>query len=222
MAESAQFPNTSMRGNRCSSIPTELSPTLADLAGAVRRIRQSDGLSQQDAAYRGDLDRGHFAQIERGEKNVRFKTLVILATSLQRTPTALILAAEQLARYRDDLGAGPAAGLAPDWTPPTALALARTLRRLRVGVKASTTELAASTGVSFGAISAIERGLREPMWRTMCALSVGLDLRLWEFATAVEQDHATGDRAQTQTTDAPTPPIRVAVGSDRGEESTCQ
>lgn len=66
------------------------------LGRAVRALRESAGLSQEDLATRCGLHRTYVGGIERGERNVSFGNLVKLARALGVEPSRLLADAEAL------------------------------------------------------------------------------------------------------------------------------
>lgn len=55
---------------------------LLALGAEIRRTRQAVGMSQEELAYKADLDRSYVGGIERGEHNVAIMSLVKLAKAL--------------------------------------------------------------------------------------------------------------------------------------------
>ncbi len=55
---------------------------LVRLGNAIREIRKAKGFSQEELAYKAQVDRSYVGGIERGERNVSFITLVKLAQCL--------------------------------------------------------------------------------------------------------------------------------------------
>ena len=62
----------------------------ANLAKNLRRLRQQQGLSQEEFALRCRLHRTYIGAIERGERNVTLKTLELIARFLGGDPIDLI------------------------------------------------------------------------------------------------------------------------------------
>ena len=58
------------------------SPEHAALGRAIREVRRSAGISQEDLADRSRLHRTYVGGIERGERNVSFGNLLKLANAL--------------------------------------------------------------------------------------------------------------------------------------------
>jgi transcriptional regulator with XRE-family HTH domain len=71
---------------------------LAVLGGVIRRERRARGLSQESLAALAGLSRAFVGEIERGEVNLSFSTLVALADGLN------ISAATVVADYERDAG----------------------------------------------------------------------------------------------------------------------
>jgi transcriptional regulator with XRE-family HTH domain len=62
----------------------ELAGLLARLADNVRRLRESKfpDLSQEEVAEEADLHRTQWGKIERGQRDPRFSTLLVMASTL--------------------------------------------------------------------------------------------------------------------------------------------
>lgn len=58
------------------------SAELLALGAEIKSSRQAIGMSQEELAYRADLDRSYVGGIERGEHNVALMSLVKLAKAL--------------------------------------------------------------------------------------------------------------------------------------------
>ena len=65
-------------------------PALVALGEALRRIRQTKGVSQERLALAAEVDRSYVGRIERGDNNVAVLTLVKLAAALEITVTELM------------------------------------------------------------------------------------------------------------------------------------
>ena len=59
-----------------------MSSSLRELGARVQRERKKLGLSQEEFAFRAELDRSYVGGIERGERNITFETLCRLARAL--------------------------------------------------------------------------------------------------------------------------------------------
>jgi transcriptional regulator with XRE-family HTH domain len=68
---------------------------------AVRRIRNSLGLSQEDLADRANIHRTYIGGIERGERNPTLTMINRLAVALGVPPTKLLEFEEQQTRHED-------------------------------------------------------------------------------------------------------------------------
>lgn len=55
---------------------------LSALGNQIRELRKSKGLSQEELAFKAEVDRSYVGGIERGERNVSFLTLVKIAYCL--------------------------------------------------------------------------------------------------------------------------------------------
>lgn len=69
--------------------------SLAALGAVIRRERKARGLSQESLAALAGLSRAYVGEIERGEANVSFSTLVALAEGLNLTLPELVLTYEE-------------------------------------------------------------------------------------------------------------------------------
>jgi len=56
----------------------------------LRAARKAAGFSQEAFAYHCGLDRSYVGQVERGEKNVTLRTIVVLADALDAKPAKLL------------------------------------------------------------------------------------------------------------------------------------
>ncbi len=65
-------------------------PSLVALGDAIRRIRVSKNISQEELALMADVDRSHLGRVERGDNNVAMLTLVRLANALDVSITKLM------------------------------------------------------------------------------------------------------------------------------------
>jgi transcriptional regulator with XRE-family HTH domain len=58
-------------------------PALMALGGAIRRLRQERGMSQEKLALLSEVDRSYVGRVERGDNNVALLTLVKVADALE-------------------------------------------------------------------------------------------------------------------------------------------
>ncbi|HEX5309087.1 MAG TPA: helix-turn-helix transcriptional regulator [Solirubrobacteraceae bacterium] len=63
---------------------------------AAREIRKERGLSQEEAALKGEIDRAYYGHIERATKNATLPTVWKMAAALGVPPSALFTRAEQI------------------------------------------------------------------------------------------------------------------------------
>jgi len=54
------------------------------LGSRIQRARKKRGWSQEDFAYRANIDRSYMGGVERGERNLSFKKLCAIAKALGR------------------------------------------------------------------------------------------------------------------------------------------
>jgi transcriptional regulator with XRE-family HTH domain len=59
------------------------------LGTRIKRMRQERGLSQEELAFEAGLDRSYVGGIERGERNITFRSLALIATALKTDVGAL-------------------------------------------------------------------------------------------------------------------------------------
>lgn len=67
-----------------------LQHTLEKLGLKIRELRKKQGLSQEEFAYRANIDRSYVGQIERGERNIAFLNLLKIARALEVTLSELM------------------------------------------------------------------------------------------------------------------------------------
>ena len=53
------------------------------LGARIKRMRQERGLSQEQLAFEAGLDRSYVGGIERGERNITFRSLALIAKALK-------------------------------------------------------------------------------------------------------------------------------------------
>ncbi len=63
---------------------------LRSVGSAVRRMRESQGFSQEELAHMAQIDRSHMGKIERGERNVTLLNLIKIAQALAAEPSAVL------------------------------------------------------------------------------------------------------------------------------------
>lgn len=72
------------------------SPNHAALGEAIRRLRQEQGVSQEELAERADTDLSQVGGIERGTRNPSYTTLLRLAAALDTTVGAITSLADEI------------------------------------------------------------------------------------------------------------------------------
>jgi transcriptional regulator with XRE-family HTH domain len=72
-----------------------LSPSQA-FGQAAREIRKERGLSQEQAALDGGIDRAYYGHIERASKSATLRTIWRMADALGVSPSVLFARAEQI------------------------------------------------------------------------------------------------------------------------------
>jgi transcriptional regulator with XRE-family HTH domain len=63
---------------------------IATVAANVRRVRQSLNLSQEELAFRAQLDRTYISLVERKKRNITISVLARLAKALKVKPAELV------------------------------------------------------------------------------------------------------------------------------------
>lgn len=71
------------------------SKLLIDFGAAVRALRQSQGLSQEEFADRVGIHRTYIGDVERGERNIGLLNVARIASALHVTLAALMAEAER-------------------------------------------------------------------------------------------------------------------------------
>ena len=188
-------------GDTPSTPPRPPHPLLQHFGTTLRQYRQQRGLSQPALAASTGILSSYISQIELGKRNIAVLTLLRLARALD-IPAAWLLAGlntdATLAPpvVRDPLphrGASDA-GLTPDSMPhvrpndQTMLLslLGATIRQARQSQRLSQPALAASTGLSFGYISAIELGQRNLSVLSLVRLADALGLSVTHLLAPLE------------------------------------
>lgn len=64
------------------------------LATNLRRLRESNGISQEELASRAGLHRTYIGAVERGERNITLATLQRIARAIEVDPISLLLQIE--------------------------------------------------------------------------------------------------------------------------------
>lgn len=59
-----------------------LDPALLALGTAIRALRRTRGISQEELAHRSDVDRSYMSSIERGMQNPGWMTVVQIAAGI--------------------------------------------------------------------------------------------------------------------------------------------
>jgi transcriptional regulator with XRE-family HTH domain len=68
----------------------EYQELLKQLGGRIRTIREERGLSQEELGFRSDLHRTYISEIELGQKNPTYLTLIKIAKALSMSIFDLI------------------------------------------------------------------------------------------------------------------------------------
>lgn len=64
-------------------MPKKVDSNLYILGARIKRMRQECGLSQEELAFEAGLDRSYVGGIERGERNITFRTLALISIALK-------------------------------------------------------------------------------------------------------------------------------------------
>jgi XRE family transcriptional regulator, regulator of sulfur utilization len=72
-----------------------LNPWLAALGKAVKSVRKERGLTQEGLGDLVDRDHKFAGEVERGHRNLKYMTLVLLAEALRVTPGELLSLADR-------------------------------------------------------------------------------------------------------------------------------
>ena len=71
-------------------------PRLKAFGMAVRKLRNAEGISQEDFADVAKIDRSYVGQIERGERNISLNKVFLICDALHVTPSDLFLTMENV------------------------------------------------------------------------------------------------------------------------------
>lgn len=66
---------------------------LIAIGAAIRACRRDQGISQEELAYKAEIDRSHMGKIERGERNVSLLNLIRICAALHTLPSKILAAA---------------------------------------------------------------------------------------------------------------------------------
>lgn len=80
----------------------DFEPMAKSLGRAIRSNRVRWGLSQEAFAARAGVDRTYMSDVERGERNVSLRNLLLISDALRLRLSALIAEAEEIARLPDE------------------------------------------------------------------------------------------------------------------------
>jgi len=69
-------------------------PALVALGSAIRSLRKSQGISQEELAHRSQVDRAYMSSIERGTQNPGVMTIIRIAQSMGISAAEIFAAAE--------------------------------------------------------------------------------------------------------------------------------
>ena len=72
------------------------------LGRAIRSNRVRHGLSQGEFAIRAKIDRTYMSDIERGERNVSLRNLLLISDALRMKLSELIAEAEEISELEHD------------------------------------------------------------------------------------------------------------------------
>lgn len=69
-------------------------PALVALGKAIRSLRKSQGMSQEELAHRSQVDRAYMSSIERGTQNPGVMTIIRIAQSMGVSAAEIFAVAE--------------------------------------------------------------------------------------------------------------------------------
>jgi transcriptional regulator with XRE-family HTH domain len=95
-------------------VATQRSQSHVALGRAIREIRRQHGISQEKLADRIPVDRTYLGGIERGERNVAYANLLLIAKALDVRISVLVTRADEL----EDEDAGASAARRKETDPP--------------------------------------------------------------------------------------------------------
>ena len=64
-------------------MPKKVDSNLSILGARIKSMRQERGLSQEALAFEAGMDRSYVGGIERGERNLTFQSLALIAKALK-------------------------------------------------------------------------------------------------------------------------------------------
>jgi transcriptional regulator with XRE-family HTH domain len=74
------------------------SPDHSAFGRAIRELREERGLSQEELAFRSEMDRSYAGGVERGERNVSLSNILKMASALDVSTDSLFARFEGLRR----------------------------------------------------------------------------------------------------------------------------
>jgi transcriptional regulator with XRE-family HTH domain len=69
-------------------------PDLVALGAAIRSARRERVMSQEELAYRSEIDRAYMSSIERGQQNPGIVSIIRIAKAMELTAAQLMMAAK--------------------------------------------------------------------------------------------------------------------------------
>lgn len=168
-----------MRAHRNPRDDKQIAEGLKRLASLCRKLRLSQGLTLEEAAERSDIDVRHVQLIEAGTGNPTVATLVRVARGLGVGLDVLMGGkadgratgvSEAMSTYRGEKASTREINAESD-----AIVAAR-VKSMRLAQDWSQAELAARSGLSQGAIQAVEARTKSPTLRTLDAIAKALGI----------------------------------------------
>ncbi len=187
-----------MRTHRNPRDDKQIAEGLRRLAELCRRLRLSQGLTLEEAAERSDIDVRHVQLIEAGTGNPTVATLVRVARGLGVGLDVLMGGkpegrssgvSEAVSSYRPERTNTKEADLESD-----AIVAAR-VKSMRLAQDWSQAELAARSGLSQGAVQAVEARTKSPTLRTLDALASALGITTAALLAPIQVYRKTRARA---------------------------
>ncbi len=188
-----------MRVHRNPRDDKQIAEGLNRLASLCRRLRLSQGLTLEEAAERSDIDVRHVQLIEAGTGNPTVATLVRVARGLGVGLDVL------MGGKADGRGTGVSEAVSPYRAEGTSARevdaesdaiVATRVKSMRLAQDWSQAELAVRSGLSQGAVQAVEARTKSPTLRTLDALAQALGITTAALLAPVQVSRKSRARAR--------------------------